>query len=253
MDFNPFGKLNLGIRSVIQLTVSTASITSNGPSSEQIIIGRGIKYNGSNDGTVTNVAAQNSTTTQAKAGFSFVVLPVQLTSFTAHSQAGKVVLNWTTALEDGLQYFELQRSVDGKGWQTIAVLQSKNTCQCITNYRYEDRSPETGISYYRLRLFYDNGRMEWSAIVIAKWHPYPSKEVSWHINGADSALSLSFHPNHFQFPIQLQLLTTNGQVILHQKITSTSTNINIKDLPRGVAIQLLEDRSRKKTAIKMVK
>lgn len=67
-----------------------------------------------------------------------IVLPVTLTSFTAKAEGYKVVLKWVTALEVNHSHYEVQRSEDGKTWDTVGTTKG---------YQFTDYRPA---NYYRL-------------------------------------------------------------------------------------------------------
>ncbi len=53
------------------------------------------------------------------------VLPVTLTSFNAHAENDKVLLQWVTASEQNNRGFAIERSADSKDWIKISFVQSK--------------------------------------------------------------------------------------------------------------------------------
>jgi hypothetical protein len=80
-------------------------------------------------------------------------LPVQYKNFTAKKVDASNIISWITSNEVSCGYFNLQRSVDGKQFQTIAKVNSKaSNGQSSTDlsYQYEDVKPRLGHNYYRL-------------------------------------------------------------------------------------------------------
>ena len=259
LDFDPSGKLNLGSSSFVQLTSLTSSITSNGTSSEQIIIGGGIKYNGSNDGTITgpaftNFAAPNSTSSKAKKGFiTGSVLPIQLTSFTVQEMEGQLRLNWVTVAEEGLKAFELERSANGRDWKTLTTVQPKNTCGCATSYQYVDLFPERGANYYRLRSLDWDGSMAYSSIVMTKYAALPAKAVVVNRNEASSTLSIALNSSGVHLPAQMRIVGANGQVVFQKRIVSNFTSLDVRTLPKGISLLVLIDQKGAQYVTKIVR
>ena len=246
LDFDPSGKLNMGTNSVVQLVSSDSRITTNGSSSEQIIIGGGIKYNGSNDGMVTGpafttYAAPNSRAGNPRYAFTFGLLPVKLTSFAAQWENGKMQLKWVTVSEDGLVHMELHKSTNGKNWRTIAAIEPKNTCACATGYRLEDPSAESGDNYYRLRFMDRDGGTSFSAVVHSKVIASPRTDLVWRMNSGGDQLMIGLNPSQIRFPVQLHLVSFSGQILLQEKVLSHTIQIPVSTLPAGMVVLILED------------
>ncbi len=91
-------------------------------------------------------------------------IPVELSSFTASTSNGNVVLNWTTATETNNKGFEVQRSNGGE-YQTIAFVQGNGTSTQQHSYTYSDQKVENGNYSYRLRQVDFDGTSEYSQVV----------------------------------------------------------------------------------------
>ncbi|MEO8151250.1 MAG: T9SS type A sorting domain-containing protein [Bacteroidia bacterium] len=87
-----------------------------------------------------------------------IPLPVSLVSFTAtpDSKNEKVNCKWTTASETNNDFFTLEKSADGKIFQTFTQISATNTSY-YHNYNFIDENPFNGISYYRLSQTDFNG------------------------------------------------------------------------------------------------
>jgi len=78
-------------------------------------------------------------------------LPVELTAFSASVQDdSQVAVNWSTASENRNDYFTVERSQDGTGWESVATIAGTNHTDKSAGYTFTDAVPFTGISYYRL-------------------------------------------------------------------------------------------------------
>jgi len=64
-----------------------------------------------------------------------VVIPVELTSFTALTSKGKVTLSWATATETNNHMFEIERSIEDGQFVTIGYVERHGTTTEIQNYR----------------------------------------------------------------------------------------------------------------------
>jgi len=93
------------------------------------------------------------------------VLPVRLVDFTAKSvSASTVQLNWTVTDEVNLQDYQVQRSVNGTSWESIATVNPKNTAGLKLDYAQLDKQPYAGTSYYRLQMADTKGKITYSTI-----------------------------------------------------------------------------------------
>ncbi|WAC14342.1 T9SS type A sorting domain-containing protein [Dyadobacter pollutisoli] len=91
-----------------------------------------------------------------------IVLPVELIHFNATLQENTVSLFWSTSEEINSDYFEIQRSADAKNWQALSRVEARENSNTVQEYRYDDRSPLFGISYYRLKQVDIDGSFAYS-------------------------------------------------------------------------------------------
>ena len=104
-------------------------------------------------GTYRYVVKDFSNNTCLRDSFEVVVsgtLPVLVTSFTATLNNRKVVLDWTTSLEQNNKYFTIEKSTDGSNFGFFAQINGAGNSNSSTNYRHVDNAPANGLNYYRL-------------------------------------------------------------------------------------------------------
>ncbi|MHA6247286.1 T9SS type A sorting domain-containing protein [Pontibacter sp. CAU 1760] len=94
-----------------------------------------------------------------------VVLPVELTRFTAHSQGSAVTLHWATASEYLNDHFVVERSLDAKDFEVLAKVKGQGTTSKESIYSFTDESPMDGASYYRLKQVDEDGTYKYSKTV----------------------------------------------------------------------------------------
>ena len=85
------------------------------------------------------------------AGNSATPLPVQLLSFQANCIDNRVDLTWTTASEHNSNYFTLERSASGAGWEPFQTIGAAGNSTVLLDYAVSDYFPVRGTGYYRLR------------------------------------------------------------------------------------------------------
>ena len=104
-----------------------------------------------------------------KGVLSLFALPVEMTEFKGTLQNNKtVLLQWTTASENGSKHFELEKSLDGINYRKIATIVAAGNSSSPRNYSYVDREPLTEKNYYRLRSVDIDNDSRLSNIVLIK-------------------------------------------------------------------------------------
>jgi hypothetical protein len=153
-------------------------------------------------------------------------LPVELTSFQAKEKSNLVELTWQTATEKNNEGFNIERSLDGKNWESISFVQGNGTTQDVQDYTFIDETPLSGTNYYRLKQIDYDGKFEYSMIETVEL-------------AIDEALVAVF-PN----PVQDEMTIVNGQgfatifnllgqPVQQFKINSEQFRIVTTDLPKG--------------------
>jgi hypothetical protein len=96
-------------------------------------------------------------------GTKITPLPVELVSFTAAKRNGEVALAWETASEQNNTGFEVQSSVDGKNFEAVAFVASKNgNATSLQRYAYSHKTAgKEGLVYYRLKQVDMDGTVEY--------------------------------------------------------------------------------------------
>lgn len=95
------------------------------------------------------------------------VLPVEFGFFEANPLAdGTVKLDWSTEVELNNDYFELERSADGRVFVPFLQVDGKGTTQERSLYTGKDDSPFQGRNYYRIKQVDLNGAVDYSHIAI---------------------------------------------------------------------------------------
>jgi hypothetical protein len=103
--------------------------------------------------TITASAANFSATPYFTLGSiaSTTPLPVELTRFSGVRENENIKLAWTTASEINNSFFTVERSQDGKAFETIGMVNGAGNSKVSLQYSLIDTKPYQGISYYRLK------------------------------------------------------------------------------------------------------
>jgi hypothetical protein len=90
-----------------------------------------------------------------------VLVPVELTSFSAVTDKNDVILTWNTATETNNQGFEIQRKTIGE-FERIAFVEGKGTTSEVQNYLFRDKDLLSGSYTYRLKQLDFDGTFAYS-------------------------------------------------------------------------------------------
>jgi len=123
---------------------------------ESLVVGFGIVAG-------NNLADLQANTDIAQSIWESVIVPVELTSFTANvNNAGNVILNWSTATELNNQMFEIERRSTKGQYTTIGYVEGFGTTTEPQEYSYIDNTVGTGTYFYRLKQIDFGGQHEYS-------------------------------------------------------------------------------------------
>jgi hypothetical protein len=98
-----------------------------------------------------------------------IVLPIELLSFKATLKNNVVELHWQTATETNNDYFVIERSVDGKTWESIDTIKGAGNSSNVLNYANNDDNPLSGTSYYRLKQVDFDKNFSYSDIAVVNF------------------------------------------------------------------------------------
>jgi hypothetical protein len=141
-------------------------------------------------------------------------LPVELLEFSSTCNESEIEFNWTTATEKNNAYFEIESSLDGNNWKSIAqITGSGNSKQEVRySYRYNIVSDE--------KLYYKLNQVDFDGIKQSFKTVYP--------NCSGNSVFMTLFPN-----------PSNGQitVLVNSKKQSQLTNIKIIDALGKICFQ----------------
>ncbi|RYZ52688.1 MAG: T9SS type A sorting domain-containing protein [Sphingobacteriales bacterium] len=91
-------------------------------------------------------------------------LAIKLDNIRAVNVGSRNRLDWNTASEQSGDYFELERSTDGRIFSKISTVDARGQAY---SYTYWDENPFTGANHYRLKMFDAAGSFTYSKVVQA--------------------------------------------------------------------------------------
>lgn len=141
-------------------------------------------------------------------------LPVTMLAYTATLLPGapEVRVDWTTALEQNIKYFILQRSPDGRQFSNIDTVTPPGPPGNGHSYTYTDPSPFPGIDFYRLTEVDLDGKT--SFFNILEVNVPASGPASLHVSPNPSTGDLHLElVRPERGTLQISLLDLNGRTI----------------------------------------
>jgi hypothetical protein len=161
------------------------------------------------------------------AGLGSSALPVTLTSFKAIVENNKVRLVWHTASEANSKSFEVQQSMDGNDFATIAVVPGKGTTSLPSDYSFVHANPLGGINYYRLKQVNIDNSFQYSEVVTARIN---SKNlISLYPNPVSERLTLESSVS-----ATVVLANEAGQRVRLIRVMKGRNEISVSKLPPGI-------------------
>lgn len=166
-------------------------------------------------------------------------LPVTFTNFTGLVKDNKAALSWSTANELNNNYFIVERSVNGRSFDSVGWVNAGTTRS--NTYTFGENN-NNSVSYYRLKQVDVNGGFIYSIILTLK-NSGSSKEMTIYPSQATSTIQYAV-ANESQATATVQVFNLAGQPVINQKeVLQSGLNIktlNVSQLATGAYILKLQ-------------
>lgn len=163
-------------------------------------------------------------------------LPIELLMFDATVKSQVVLCTWKTASETNNDYFIIERSTDGKHFQTTGIVDGAGTSTEIHSYSFPDKEPFNGLSYYRLKQVDFDGAFSYSEIIAVKIKA-ENGDIQISPNPANDVLQYNFELDQPARGI-VQVLDVLGNVVVEEQkdfhAGIIQADLQIKHLANGV-------------------
>lgn len=97
------------------------------------------------------------------------ILPIELLNYSASKTLSGISLYWETASELNTDQFIIERSADGKQFETLTTVTASGNSNTIIPYSFIDTQPLTGRAYYRLWQTDLDGKKHYCGVVTEEW------------------------------------------------------------------------------------
>jgi hypothetical protein len=167
-----------------------------------------------------------------------VPLSVTISSFNATNINGTGLLTWTTEKEINNVKFNVQKSIDGNNFSTIAsvnTLAYQGNSNTKLNYSYTDNNLSAK-NYYRLEQIDNNEKVTYSSIVNLK-NLLNGISIKTLPNPIENNLTV-FIESAETIKLSLNVFNSVGQIVflkeMQLKAGKNSTKLNFENLPSGL-------------------
>ncbi|MBC3542152.1 T9SS type A sorting domain-containing protein [Rufibacter sediminis] len=186
-------------------------------------------------------SGEESTTSEINYAFrSFAIitpLPVNLVTFKAKAHGHAVTVSWETASEKDNDYFQVERSENGKNFNAVARVKGNGTSNILNTYSYLDTEASAGTIYYRLKQVDFDGQHEYSKVIAlqtedrgqnAYLEPYPNPtegKVTFKVQGLGTGYAT------------IKVFQSDGKEVMKQHLQlepGHAPALDLSGLPTGV-------------------
>ena len=175
-----------------------------------------------------------------------VALPLTLTSFNGAVANNAVKLNWTTAQEENLDAYVVEKSTNTSDWQTLSTVKATGNSNSPKEYNTIDPNAAP-VNYYRLKQVDMDGHYKYSQIIRIRNGAVDKTGIKIYPNPAINSAMVSINSESKQ-AAHIKLYNQFGMQLLHlqRPLIAGSNNIPIPGIPAlltGSYIICVEDEA----------
>jgi hypothetical protein len=164
------------------------------------------------------------------------LLPVLLTDFFARQNENENVLRWTTQMEIEHDRFEIQKSANGRDFESFKSFANPFGMSFqIKNYEAKDQNPFAK-TYYRLKIVDLLGNIEYSKVISLENESLQSMPLSYFPNPTIDKITVR-KGSEIDY---VKIMSIDGKLIKFQKSPASEYVIDVKDLNPGIYIVYVE-------------
>ncbi|RYY58793.1 MAG: T9SS type A sorting domain-containing protein [Chitinophagaceae bacterium] len=170
--------------------------------------------------------------------FESIPLSVSLASFEALKDKSTADLRWTTETESDNTGFDIQRSIDGKTFETIGHVATKaidgNSVQRLS-YNFQDKAPANGVNLYRLAEKDREGHIVYSDVRSLNFE----KDATFHCypNPVRHQLTIEYNAMKAE-QVSVSMTDFMGKAVITRSVNMqkgfNKTNIDMSALSQGM-------------------
>jgi hypothetical protein len=231
--------LNFGNNSFIWV-FSGGQITGGGSASQKLRLNGNIIF----DGASSTIYGPQMVSVSSN-GFTPMItgpstpLPVKFVGFTLTKKNNDALIQWSTSEEINANIFEVERSIDGNNWNTIAYVAAIGNSSALHNYSFTDKNISTKIAYYRIKEVDVDGKATLTTIKFIRTD-ITSPDIDINIASVNHKVLLQF-PAQVSGNIVIRFVSLEGQVLDQQMINNPAGQVVLNSKLTGNYIISLSD------------
>ncbi len=165
------------------------------------------------------------------------VLPLQEISLSVTPAGKQVQLEWQTRGEQEVRHFEIERSFDASNFKKIGQKPAIGATDEVNYYDFLDKNPVQGQRlYYRLKVIYFDGSVEYSSLVQAQLKS--DFELKVYPNPSSTKLFISVKTGGSE-DLVCHLYDLRGKEVI-KPLSSPLRGIDVTLLPKGIYLLKVE-------------
>jgi hypothetical protein len=168
------------------------------------------------------------------------VLQNSINDFEGKLYNNRVLLNWSTASNQKIKYFEIEKSTDGLDFSSLNIIKKQFASNDIMNYNSSDEvnASNSYFVYYRLKTVSENGQVTYSKVVRLFIGEKEKGTVSIMPNPVKDIMRLNIS-SFTDETIEVSIYDFAGRQMktIHSEIRKGKSNLKISDFqgwPRGI-------------------
>jgi hypothetical protein len=162
--------------------------------------------------------------------FPLAALPVELAAFDAEVLGKKVLLSWQVDSETNNDFFEIEKSNDGKAFRSIGKITGRGQANTPKEYQFWD-NPNNGNNYYRIRQVDFDGRMEFSPIRLIHYNGEKNTDFRTFVSNGQIIVQID---NHETDDVQFELFDALGRNWAINKLDFGENIILAEQMQKGI-------------------
>lgn len=156
-------------------------------------------------------------------------LPVNLLSWRGEQAAQSVMLYWTTAQEQEIDHFEVERSLDGSRFEFKGMRAAAGTSATEQSYSLPDDHPNA-VNYYRLKTIGKNGDTQLSEVIRFDFHSTEGFNASVFPNPTSEHIVIATD----RIMDEVSIYSADGKMVLQLFKVAPYTEIGLTTVANGV-------------------
>jgi hypothetical protein len=137
-----------------------------------------------------------------------------------YNDGGEVQLKWATSYEFNNNRFEIERSIDGRKWQTAGSVKTQGNSTARKIYSFDDEvGKNTALKkdlYYRLKQVDNDGKVATSRLLVVRvYNTIAVKMMSVTPNPAKNDISVTAQLNENSY-VAMKILNADGAIVLNK-------------------------------------